>query len=325
MKKTIIIVTVIVLLIGVGYLVFININKTKPVACTMEAKLCPDGSSVGRTGPNCEFATCPEEMSIAGWKTFIDDKQGIEFQYPEKLPTNYMNVTNDWPPKITISNGTLSCSETPSADNPQEQIIKGMINNRDYCVGVSSEGAAGSIYKTYTYVTEKDSKLITANFTVQYPQCVNYDNPQKTQCQNEQSIFDLDGTADRIIQTVNKYDSSYKNIPYGINNAKYFGNDAFGDLNGDGKEDVAFLITQNSEGSGTFYYVVVALKNTNGYQVTNTLLLGDRIAPQTTEIQNGEIIVNYADRKPSEPMTAIPFVGVSKYFKVVSNKLVEVQ
>ena len=30
------------------------------VACTMEAKLCPDGSAVGRVGPNCEFATCPE-------------------------------------------------------------------------------------------------------------------------------------------------------------------------------------------------------------------------------------------------------------------------
>lgn len=28
-------------------------------ACTMEAKLCPDGSSVGRSGPNCEFAKCP--------------------------------------------------------------------------------------------------------------------------------------------------------------------------------------------------------------------------------------------------------------------------
>ena len=26
--------------------------------CTMEAKICPDGSSVGRTGPNCEFAAC---------------------------------------------------------------------------------------------------------------------------------------------------------------------------------------------------------------------------------------------------------------------------
>lgn len=27
--------------------------------CTMEAKLCHDGSSVGRSGPNCEFAACP--------------------------------------------------------------------------------------------------------------------------------------------------------------------------------------------------------------------------------------------------------------------------
>jgi len=31
------------------------------VACTQEAKLCPDGSSVGRIGPNCEFAPCPGE------------------------------------------------------------------------------------------------------------------------------------------------------------------------------------------------------------------------------------------------------------------------
>jgi len=30
-----------------------------PTACTQEAKLCPDGSYVGRTGPKCEFAPCP--------------------------------------------------------------------------------------------------------------------------------------------------------------------------------------------------------------------------------------------------------------------------
>lgn len=29
------------------------------VACTEEAKICPDGSAVGRTGPDCEFAECP--------------------------------------------------------------------------------------------------------------------------------------------------------------------------------------------------------------------------------------------------------------------------
>lgn len=30
-------------------------------ACTEEAKICPDGSAVGRTGPNCEFAKCSGE------------------------------------------------------------------------------------------------------------------------------------------------------------------------------------------------------------------------------------------------------------------------
>lgn len=34
-------------------------KKQEAVFCTMEAKLCPDGSYVGRTGPNCEFTQCP--------------------------------------------------------------------------------------------------------------------------------------------------------------------------------------------------------------------------------------------------------------------------
>lgn len=35
------------------------------VACTMEAKQCPDGSYVGRQGPNCEFAACPAASTSA--------------------------------------------------------------------------------------------------------------------------------------------------------------------------------------------------------------------------------------------------------------------
>lgn len=35
-----------------------------PRACTDEAKLCPDGSAVGRNGPNCEFTSCPRINSI---------------------------------------------------------------------------------------------------------------------------------------------------------------------------------------------------------------------------------------------------------------------
>ncbi|MDO9231272.1 MAG: hypothetical protein Q7U36_02180 [bacterium] len=44
----------------------INIpKKNKIVACTEEAKICPDGSAVSRTAPNCEFAPCPEIVGIA--------------------------------------------------------------------------------------------------------------------------------------------------------------------------------------------------------------------------------------------------------------------
>jgi hypothetical protein len=30
-----------------------------PIVCTLEVKQCPNGSFVGRTGPNCEFTPCP--------------------------------------------------------------------------------------------------------------------------------------------------------------------------------------------------------------------------------------------------------------------------
>jgi hypothetical protein len=44
-------------------------SSTEPVACTMEAKLCPDGSYVGRTGPNCEFTACPTTATTTPHKT----------------------------------------------------------------------------------------------------------------------------------------------------------------------------------------------------------------------------------------------------------------
>ncbi|MDP2950756.1 MAG: hypothetical protein Q8N55_00050 [bacterium] len=38
--------------------------NNQPVACAQDAKQCPDGSYVSRTGPNCEFASCPATSCV---------------------------------------------------------------------------------------------------------------------------------------------------------------------------------------------------------------------------------------------------------------------
>lgn len=53
-------------------------GSDQPTACTMEAKLCPDGSYVGRTGANCEFAACPNATATGtGTGTILPYDSGI--------------------------------------------------------------------------------------------------------------------------------------------------------------------------------------------------------------------------------------------------------
>ncbi|MHB9019556.1 MAG: hypothetical protein ACYC3G_01610 [Minisyncoccota bacterium] len=107
---------------------------------------------------------------------------------------------------------------------------------------------------------------------------------------------------------------------------RYFGNEVRHDLNDDGREDVVFLLTQETGGSGVFYYVVAALNTSDGYIGSEGLLLGDRIAPQTTHMDEGEtvmgtnrknvIVVNYVVRLPGEPFTTRPSLGKSIWIKL---------
>jgi hypothetical protein len=106
---------------------------------------------------------------------------------------------------------------------------------------------------------------------------------------------------------------------------RYFGNDATGDLSGDNEADIAFLVTQDMGGSGLFYYAVVAIKTRDGYKTTNAFLVGDRIAPQNLSIptDSEELQVNYAKRKPGEPMTVKPSVGATLLLKVTPDYKLE--
>lgn len=58
-KKTYLFIAILVLAVTAGGIFYFNYKPIRQIACTQEAKQCPDGSYVGRTGPNCEFAPCP--------------------------------------------------------------------------------------------------------------------------------------------------------------------------------------------------------------------------------------------------------------------------
>lgn len=95
---------------------------------------------------------------------------------------------------------------------------------------------------------------------------------------------------------------------------RYFGNEITHDFDKDGRKDVAFLLTQETGGTGTFFYVVAALNKADGYVGSHGLLLGDRIAPQTTEMGKGDVVVvNYADRARGESFTTAPSIGKSMW------------
>lgn len=170
-------------------------------ACTQEAKICPDGSAVGRTGPNCEFAACSNDP-YGTWKKVSDRMSGISFWYPENLPTKYTS-TVDWPPKIQKLNQKYTCVEGGSEIAPAGQTQKTMINGREYCVTTESEGAAGSIYKTYTYAFPIDLQTVIFTFSLRFVQCGNYPEPQMTACENERQSFDLDNLVDRMARSIN--------------------------------------------------------------------------------------------------------------------------
>lgn len=87
------------------------------------------------------------------------------------------------------------------------------------------------------------------------------------------------------------------------------------DINNDGIEDIAFFLSQDSGGSGTFYYVAAQMSSTEGYQSFDAFLIGDRIKPKDLYLEGentNKIIAFYSDRKPGESLSANPTVDMNK-------------
>lgn len=104
--------------------------------------------------------------------------------------TKYIRAIN-WPPHVEMSSASFTCEQT-------DQSHKRTIGDTTYCVTTTKEGAAGSVYTQYTYAYPYQEGTAILTFTMRFPQCANYDTPQRTECEAEESAFN----ADSIVATL---------------------------------------------------------------------------------------------------------------------------
>jgi hypothetical protein len=113
-----IILPIITFILGMNYQNIIdNVNSFIPQqkSCTYEAKICPDGSSVGRSGPNCEFAPCPTVSQLERDKIGCSEVRGL------KCPEGYICDTRQFPDASGIcvklkDNKEYQCPESGYVD-----------------------------------------------------------------------------------------------------------------------------------------------------------------------------------------------------------------
>ncbi|MDD3531210.1 MAG: hypothetical protein PHV99_01305 [Candidatus Pacebacteria bacterium] len=118
-----------IIIVGIGGLAYRNAveHPLQPIACPMDAQVCPDGTAVSRTGNSCTFPACPPpNVSLTD--------VGISFAIPAgfaaaELPDDSSVAAYDIPhasstetSSIIIRRFTISASSTALATIQQTAI-----------------------------------------------------------------------------------------------------------------------------------------------------------------------------------------------------------
>jgi hypothetical protein len=104
---------------------------------------------------------------------------------------------------------------------------------------------------------------------------------------------------------------------------KVVGPNAFGDLNGDGREDAAVILAQDLGGSGTFMTLAAVLSDQGIPRYQAGTNLGDRVKVEAVSIKGGVILVTLVGHGPDDPMCC-PTQKVTRSFRLEGNKLPEI-
>ena len=104
---------------------------------------------------------------------------------------------------------------------------------------------------------------------------------------------------------------------------RVWGKPVTADVNADGKDDQVLWLTQSTGGSGTFFYVAVAIADENGYLGSQGLFIGDRIKPVRLQVIHGNILVRFKTRSVSQSFVVTPAIEkqMQLVYQALSNSL----
>lgn len=166
----------VIVIVGIGGLVYRNAieHPSQPIACPLDAKICPDGTSVARTGTACVFAECPppntriEGLGIAfalpSGFTWVANGTPDDYVYEGSKPSPESDATAS----IEIQRYLIDASSTPLA-TIKENAVSGtsgkpinptsftstVIGSHRFTV-VTIERFEGTIDTAYYLAREKD-------------------------------------------------------------------------------------------------------------------------------------------------------------------------
>ena len=95
---------------------------------------------------------------------------------------------------------------------------------------------------------------------------------------------------------------------------------AVGDLNGDGANEVAALISENYGGTGVFVFLAVYTNENGSLTFQNSTMVDDRPQLKTLSIQSGEIFLDAVIHGADEPMCC-PTLRTTRHYRFVDNQL----
>lgn len=157
----------ILILLSLAALFFLaGCAQTPPKACTEEAKLCPDGSYVGRVGPNCEFAPCPNMTNCQNYSVDKCPSQCVVCP-PCAACSSISCQSEEFCNSIGFNRSWYNETANPNCKCPQGYIQKGDVCNPD-CYYTTPRCLRPSIHCNATQHVEEEACILAGgNVTTQ--------------------------------------------------------------------------------------------------------------------------------------------------------------